>query len=153
MRHAKSAWDTDAATDFERPLAPRGRKTAPRMGRWLASRGLVPDRIVSSPATRAAQTAALVAQELGVDEDAIVWDERLYGADADEVAAIARAHDAGRLLLVGHNPAFEDLAQRWGGRAVTPDGGKHFPTATVARVRWGDDTPAAVELVRPRDLE
>ena len=33
LRHAKSDWDTDAATDFERPLAKRGERDAPRIGR------------------------------------------------------------------------------------------------------------------------
>ncbi len=53
MRHAKSAWDVSYSTDFERPLNKRGRKAAPRMGEFMADRGLLPDLIVSSPAARA----------------------------------------------------------------------------------------------------
>ena len=37
LRHAKSAWDTDAPTDFDRPLAKRGRKAAKRMAQWVAA--------------------------------------------------------------------------------------------------------------------
>ncbi|TIP33615.1 MAG: histidine phosphatase family protein, partial [Mesorhizobium sp.] len=39
LRHAKSSWDDPALADFDRPLAPRGLKTAPLMGRELARRG------------------------------------------------------------------------------------------------------------------
>ena len=37
LRHAKSDWDTGAA-DFDRPLKKRGRKSADRLGAWLAER-------------------------------------------------------------------------------------------------------------------
>ena len=57
LRHAKSAWDTDAVSDFDRPLAKRGRKDAPRMGKWLRRRRLVPGYVLSSPARRAPWTS------------------------------------------------------------------------------------------------
>ena len=65
LRHAKSAWDTSAATDFERPLAKRGRRDAPRVGRFLLDQGLIPDYVVSSPAERAKQTVIGVCEQLG----------------------------------------------------------------------------------------
>ena len=46
LRHAKSAWDTGAARDFDRPLSKRGRRDAPRVGRFLARSGLTPDYVV-----------------------------------------------------------------------------------------------------------
>ena len=67
LRHAKSAWDTNAPSDFERPLAKRGRRAAPRVGRWLEEQGLIPDHVVSSPAERAKQTVIAVCQALGID--------------------------------------------------------------------------------------
>ena len=36
LRHAKSSWDTPSLADFDRPLAKRGQKAAPRMGAELA---------------------------------------------------------------------------------------------------------------------
>ncbi len=50
LRHAKSAWNTGAAKDFDRPLANRGERDAPTMGKWLKKQGLVPDTVISSPA-------------------------------------------------------------------------------------------------------
>ena len=60
LRHAKSAWP-DGVADLERPLARRGERAAELVGRFLADHGLVPDRVVSSPARRAAETAERVA--------------------------------------------------------------------------------------------
>src|SRR5689334_8265 len=53
IRHAKAA---EGNVDRERPLAKRGMNEAPEIGRWLAERQLVPDRVVVSPALRARQT-------------------------------------------------------------------------------------------------
>ncbi|NIP89767.1 MAG: histidine phosphatase family protein, partial [Gammaproteobacteria bacterium] len=65
LRHAKSSWDDPSLEDFDRPLAPRGEKAAPVMAAYLASKGLRPDLVLCSPAARARQTWALVAQSLG----------------------------------------------------------------------------------------
>ncbi|TIT88310.1 MAG: histidine phosphatase family protein, partial [Mesorhizobium sp.] len=43
LRHAKSSWDDPKLADFDRPLGPRGLKTAPLMGRELSRRGWLPD--------------------------------------------------------------------------------------------------------------
>ena len=59
MRHAKSSWKAADLPDHERPLNGRGRRDAPRMGRWIARHAAVPDRIVSSTAIRAQTTARL----------------------------------------------------------------------------------------------
>ena len=80
LRHAKSAWDTDAASDFDRPLSKRGRKAAPRVGRYLMQQGLIPDFVISSPATRAEQTVIAVCGQMNIGPDDIIWDERVYGA-------------------------------------------------------------------------
>jgi phosphohistidine phosphatase SixA len=79
LRHAKSAWNTDAASDFERPLAKRGKKAAPRVGRFLLQQGLVPDFVVSSPAMRARQTVIAVCGQMDINPDQISWDDRIYG--------------------------------------------------------------------------
>ena len=48
LRHAKSAWDTPAASDYERPLNGRGKRDAPRIGAWLCAQGLLPDHVLAS---------------------------------------------------------------------------------------------------------
>ena len=54
LRHAKSAWPD--VPDHDRPLAGRGRRNAPVMGRWLRTNGYVPDQVLCSTARRARET-------------------------------------------------------------------------------------------------
>jgi phosphohistidine phosphatase len=42
--------------DHERPLARRGQRDAPVMGRWLRTAGLAPDLVLCSTARRARET-------------------------------------------------------------------------------------------------
>lgn len=113
-RHAKSSWDDASLSDVERPLNKRGRRDAPEMGRWLAERGLLPDLILASHATRAWTTAEAYADRLGYPPDRIQVDPGLYTATAASLLALVRALEPrlGRILLVGHNPectAFANL--------------------------------------------
>ena len=117
LRHAKSAWDSDVAEDYERPLAKRGKKDARRMGGWMHREGLMPDYVVSSPAVRARETVYGVCQELAIQEADIHFDRRIYEADATTLLAVLADCPQGpnTILLVGHNPGLADLlAWLWG---------------------------------------
>jgi phosphohistidine phosphatase len=162
LRHAKSAWDSGAASDFERPLNGRGKRDALRVGRWLADPARCPDRIVASSARRARQTAWRIAEALGVPRTEIDLQRRLYLAGCDtllDILAACPAHCA-RVLLVGHNPGLESLLARLvDARLPQPADGKLLPTAAVAHLRLPDDwswlAPGCAELLamtRPRDL-
>lgn len=163
LRHAKSAWDTDAPSDFERPLATRGRKAAPRVGRWLGEQGLAPDHVVSSPAERARQTVIAVCQELGIETERIHWDRRIYGGWTRTLIEVLRESpaEARRVLIAGHNPGLEDLLQALCAEPVRrPPDGKLMPTAAVARleigVPWAELEPSSgrlLSLTRARSLE
>lgn len=109
LRHAKSDRDGKAPRDHDRPLAPRGETDAPRMGMALAALALLPDRILTSTATRARETARLVAAAMGY-RGAIIEAHALYAASVAALLDVLRAADAGQtLLIVGHNPGVEDL--------------------------------------------
>lgn len=163
LRHAKSAWDTGAPSDFERPLARRGEKAAPRVGRWLRDEGLVPDFVVSSPARRAKQTVVAVCRELDIDSERICWDERIYGGWTRDLIEVLRESppEAQRVLIAGHNPGLEDLVESISAGGVpTPPDGKLMPTAAVARLRisvpWaglGVGTGQLLSLTRARSLK
>jgi len=162
LRHAKSDWGSDAASDFARPLAKRGKADAPRVGSWLYREGLVPDYILSSPAERARQTAVKVCKSLEVRTQDIRWDEAIYEATVSELLAVlARCPAQARLvLLVGHNPGLEELARYLVGDDLDePDNGKVLPTAAVARIEmpedWGQLEPGCGQLIgitRPKAL-
>lgn len=109
LRHAKSDWDNSGLADFDRPLARRGLEDAPRMGEVLAQFDCVPDKILSSPAERAKQTAELVAKACGYRK-AIQWQESFYGGGSEDLIAALRGlpGTVERVLLVGHNPTMEE---------------------------------------------
>jgi phosphohistidine phosphatase len=109
LRHAKSAWPPDTP-DALRPLAERGLRDAPAVGRWLRDHVAPIDRVVCSPAVRAVQTWELVAAQL-TPTPHVRHDERLYGASAAELLTVAQelAPQVLTAALVGHNPGLEDF--------------------------------------------
>src|SRR5262249_61309286 len=109
LRHAKSSWDDSSIRDFERPLADRGIKDAPRIGKTLEKRELNPDLIVCSTAVRARQTADAVKKAAHYDCD-MKLEDRIYGASSAGLMKVVRVlpDTALTLLLGGHHPRFED---------------------------------------------
>lgn len=163
LRHAKSAWPQGVA-DHERPLAARGQRAAPLVGRWLRGAGQLPDAVLCSTARRTRETWQLVREQLGTDPPA-VFDEQLYGAGPSE--ALELIHGVGpacrTLLVVGHEPAVPELAwtlPRCDAYPVLLERmrGK-FPTAAVAVVEftgsWQQLEPGSgglIYFITPREL-
>jgi phosphohistidine phosphatase len=125
IRHAQAG---NAPLDADRPLTEHGTGQARAIGAWLAERALVPDRVVVSPARRAAQTWATAAAQLTSVDPTV--DARIYDNTFDAVlAAIRETPDAIRCLaVVGHNPSIGGLAHELGDRSF--DSG--FPAGGVA---------------------
>ena len=111
IRHAKSSWNNPGLRDFDRPLNKRGKVDAPEMGRRLAQRSLMPDRLLSSPAKRAIRTAEIIAGAIGFPAGRISRMDRLYGAGVTDLLDILRELNDGDdiVYLVGHNPGLTDL--------------------------------------------
>jgi phosphohistidine phosphatase len=134
LRHAKSDWDDPGLLDFDRPLATRGRQDAPTIGKALKKRKPLPDLIIASPAVRARETieAVIEAAKLDIQPQ---FDESIYGASSDELLALVRRlpKTSSCVLLVGHNPGFEELVGRLTG-AYEP-----MPTAALASIAFQVD--------------
>jgi phosphohistidine phosphatase len=173
LRHAKSAWPD--LPDHERPLAGRGRRDAPVMGRWLRAAGHVPDRVLCSTARRTRETWQLAQRELGTAPP-VSFEDRVYEASAAQLLDLARhaAPAVKTLLIVGHAPGIPELALMLAG-AATPAGGgggsgavppavadrmrAKFPTAAIAVLeltgpwdRLGPGAPRLTSFVTPRDV-
>ncbi len=138
LRHAKSSWDEPGLRDFDRPLAKRGRRDAPRMGEALRDRGPLPDHVLSSPAQRAKSTAKAFVKAAGLDIEP-EFEGGIYDAPSSELMKIARRLPTASAcaLMVGHNPGFEDMVGRLTGAF------ERMPTAALACVefdidRWED---------------
>lgn len=138
LRHAKSSWGDPQLRDFDRPLAARGKRDAPRIGKALQERGPAPDLILSSPAARARETIAAVVDSANLTRRP-VFDESIYGASSAELMEIIRhlPVESSCALIVGHNPGFEDTLRRLTGAH------ERMPTAALACIefqvqRWED---------------
>ncbi len=113
MRHAKSAWNTGAHGDHERPLNNRGRRDAPHLGRLIESRGYVPRVVVSSDATRTRETwHGLMEAMPETLEPRFTPDLYLSGLAAIRAEIEKIPDGVESLLLLGHNPGFS-LAASW----------------------------------------
>jgi phosphohistidine phosphatase len=133
LRHAKAV--IPMGLDIDRTLAGPGREAAELMGTYLKDEQLFPDLALVSPAKRTRETWALVRRDLGEVE---TRDEPLlYNASTEQLLALAQAVDPGirTLLMVGHNPAFGELARilvGHGDRYAFARLAKSFPTGGLA---------------------
>lgn len=163
LRHAKSSWDDPGLPDRLRPLAPRGARAVEVLARHLRTAGISPGLVLCSPAVRAVQTWEGVAQ--GVPPGTPVEiDESLYNGDADDLLHRLRQvpPPVASVLLVGHNPGLEELADGLAGAgsaALRERLGNKFPTGALAtldlpgnwrELGWGVGT--LVAFVAPREL-
>lgn len=155
MRHAKSSWDDQSLRDFERPLNERGLKAAPLVGDFMRRKKIRPDLVLSSPAERARQTAALVIEAAGIVA-ALRFDERIYEASAQQLLNVISQIEASvsTALLIGHNPGFEELLSLLTGEA------HRMPTAALAHIsldieKWSNAREHCGQLawlVKPKEL-
>lgn len=116
LRHGHAENDSD---DYARQLSEIGRSGARRAGVELADAGLLPDRILSSSAPRALETARLAA--LSCHYSGSIQAERsLYLASEAHCLKLIRhmPSDLQTLLLVGHNPTLSGLARQLGRRGT-----------------------------------
>ena len=126
LRHAMSDWSGHEG-DHDRPLAKRGRRQAPDAGQWLAVNVDSIDLAVVSTARRARTTWDLVSDELDQPPNTH-YDDDAYAAPVGELLDIVRDLDEGlgTVVLVGHNPGIEDLAETLTGDRVP------MPTSALA---------------------
>jgi phosphohistidine phosphatase len=158
LRHAKSSWKDHGLADHDRPLAPRGRRAAKAIGRYLRDQGIEPELVLCSSATRARETLERIALARAQIEP------ELYRAGADTLAA--RLHQVpaavASVMLIGHNPGMQELALLLA--RPGPELGEleaKFPTGALATLALpGPDwrtldrgTAELIGFVRPRDLE
>ena len=153
LRHAKSDWPDVA--DHERPLARRGRRDAPVVGRWLGRSGYVPDAVVCSTARRARETWELAAVGLtdavpGVAPQ-VRYEPRVYEATVLGLLMLVREFpdDSTTVLIVGHNPSIAEFTV--GLAAPPPEPPSTFPTAAVAVLGlagdWASTGPGEARLL------
>jgi len=98
LRHGDAA---DGSPDAERPLTKKGERQSRAAGRALKRLGVEMDACLTSPKVRAADTAKLACEPLGIEPR---HEPKLAGGPFDGEALAAGLGD--NVLLVGHDPDF-----------------------------------------------
>ena len=148
MRHAKSSWGDNALADHDRVLNERGQRDAPRMGRFLASKGHRPQEILSSTAIRARTTATLTAEAARWPCHISEFSDLYHASPRDAIARLQELSDStNTALLVAHNPGVSELVASLTAEYL------NMVTACVAQIdlsieRWQDLTLEPVHVLQ-----
>ena len=135
LRHGDA---DDGSPDSERPLTEKGRQQSRAVGAALKALGVEIDACLTSPKVRAAETARLACEPLGVEPQ---LEPRLAGGPFDAEALAAGLGDD--VLLVGHDPDFSMAVHSLTGAQV------RMKKGGLAGVEKGE----LMVLMRPRDLK
>jgi phosphohistidine phosphatase len=131
IRHAKSSWDYEGLADIHRPLSERGIRNASTMAKRLLDLGMIPELLLSSPATRALNTAMIMSRVWNLQPAALQIHDALYEAypgDMDRILSVV-SPKVKELAIFGHNPTFTMYSNYFLGERLD-----NLPTAGVTVV-------------------
>ena len=134
LRHAKSSWDNNL-DDRNRPLTEKGVNRIINISKASSDFFLNIDIIYSSPAIRAISTAIITSTVLNINFSKMNVDENLYSFSSQNILRFIRSIDNkfNRVLCVGHNPAFTDVANLLGNKQLI-----HLPTAGWIKFKFNE---------------
>lgn len=159
-RHAKSSYDDPEMADIDRPLNARGTRSAAALGRWLSSRGDIPDEVLCSTATRTQATWAGIAAELPHHAELRLL-PALYQAGPDAMLSVLQSASYRMVMMLGHNPGIAAFAAMLcAGPPLDPEF-SHYPTGATLVLEfdiptWADAQPGSgqvIDFITPRNLE
>lgn len=142
VRHAKSSWDHDGVHDMDRPLKGRGITDAYETSQHLVRQREVPQRMYSSPATRALHTALIFAREMNYPFNEIEIVPALYECRPDDLARHARSipDSVDSAMIFGHNPAITTFVNQCIAHHID-----NVPTTGVACLRFDIESWSALD--------
>lgn len=114
LRHASAGKSyPDPVEDERRPLDEEGVEQAKLMGRVLKSMEIEVDVIVTSPLTRAKQTAKLAAQAMDCEERVTTDDAMRPDASYEDFQQLLKKYETSdSMVVVGHNPSQAEFLNR-----------------------------------------
>ena len=143
IRHAKSDWGDPRLPDHERPLNDRGRRDAPRMGAWIAERGLAPAEVLCSDAQRTRETLALMLPAW-TPPSRTEHRRELYHAPPEAMLRVLVEAEGDSVALIGHNPGIGQLAGLLARRAPDHPRWNDYPTCAVAALSFEAESWSAI---------
>lgn len=131
VRHGKSSWKEAEVHDKERPLSIRGVEEVYKLAEDFKERGYYPELVITSSATRAWQTARILAEGFEYPVSRINVSDWLYSCTKnelfDELRKVSNQIDS--VLIVGHDPSltnFVNLFMRYPLEKIKASGFVHI---------------------------
>lgn len=143
IRHAKSSWKIEGLDDTWRPLNRRGYEQLSQMAPHVPDAKLW----LVSPAVRAYTTAMALRSLRGDDLSQLQLEAGMLSAPGGYLLELVRQQHAASLVLVGHNPGLDELADY-----LLPEPIASLSSGAVLQLRlaigqWSDCTPGCAEVV------
>jgi phosphohistidine phosphatase len=143
LRHAKAERLQSGGRDHDRILAKRGREDAVAVGAYLVRHKLIPDQALVSTSARTRETWGLVAKAFSKPPP-VEFESMIYEAEPEAILNAIRATEpkARTLLVVGHNPGMQQLAEiliASGDVEARQRLLEEFPTSAFATISFATD--------------
>ena len=140
MRHAKSSWKEPYGSDHERPLKGRGQREAARVAEEIFDSGWSPDRVFSSDSTRTQETWACMTGGFSTPLPPVHFTRDLYhtGLDALKVHLRTLEPVVNTVLVLGHNPGWEEVVERLTGLTYVVMKTAHAALLRAPAGDWSD---------------
>jgi phosphohistidine phosphatase len=159
LRHAKAVPWGPGIDDFSRVLSERGRQHMLRLANWMRDNLPEPGCVLCSPSARTIGTISPILETFPGLAANTEYPDSLYGAGAGTIFHLAETAPEGAapVLLVGHNPGFENLAFSLMGR-IDGESIHKMPTGTLGvfdvqfQSAHGGPTAMMRHWVRRKDL-
>lgn len=149
VRHGKASHDDISIADVRRPLTAEGRKRTKRIARYLADKNIGIEKLITSPAVRAFETAKILACELEISPADFIIEKSIYEAVPDQIFNMLYSlpGEVNRVMIVGHNPALYLFAVQYMQTPVDS-----LPTSGVISLefdteKWTDTGTCHAEVV------
>lgn len=146
VRHASAEPVGEASSDRQRMLRPKGAQESVELGFEMADRGYVPQLVLGSSATRTWQTWQHMIGAFPRAVDARFTDF-LYSASDEDILGLLRRlpESVERVMVVGHNPALERLADRLSGERTTLNPGDMI--ALQLETEWAEIADRSTQVL------
>ena len=141
IRHAKSDWSTEV-DDIARPLNERGKNAVVLVGNYLQQQNIKPDLIISSPATRAFETAKAIAELVKYDLKKVKVEPVVHFGASSAIIDMLKELDNqfNDVFLFGHEPILSSLISYFTKTTL-----EKFPTCSVFRIAFKIDNSSAIK--------
>lgn len=121
VRHGNSPSAPEGVGDMNRELNTKGKSEAKDAAVFIKKHISKPDLILSSPATRAMQTASIIAEAFSISNDQIQISNSIYEASSERLLYVVHEinPEYKTVILTGHNPGLSELLYLLCGKAVS----------------------------------